>query len=61
MTYADVVGSVSGSPSSRPLIASYDVGYEFSQAHYIALQCMVEDADEEPAPARAPHQETVAA
>jgi hypothetical protein len=33
--------------SSRPFIASYDLGYEFSQEHYIALQCMVEDAAEE--------------
>jgi hypothetical protein len=33
--------------SSRPFITSYDLGYEFSQEHYIALQCMVEDAEEE--------------
>lgn len=31
----------------RPFIASYDLGYEFSQEHYIELQCMVDDAAEE--------------
>jgi hypothetical protein len=36
------------SQSQRPFIASYDLGYEYSQQHYIALQCMVEDADEVP-------------
>jgi hypothetical protein len=33
--------------SRRPFIASYDLGYEYSQQRYIALQCMLEDEDEE--------------
>jgi hypothetical protein len=45
MTYAETPHS--GISSSRPFLTSYDLGYEFSQEHYIELQCMVEDADAE--------------
>jgi len=45
MTYA--MESYSFTPGDRPLIGSYDLGYEYSQQHYIALQCMVDDADAE--------------
>ena len=47
MTSAGTIESPSTSASSRrPFIASYDLGYEFSQEYYIALQCLVEDADQ---------------
>jgi hypothetical protein len=48
MTYADAFESATGALQSRPFIASYDLGYEYSQQRYIALQCMVEDADRGP-------------
>ena len=52
---------LSGAYQPKPLIASYDLGYEFSQERYIALQCMVEDADEEDATlAHVPQLEKVA-
>lgn len=62
MTYYGTVESpLSGAYESRPFIASYDLGYEFSQEHYIALQCMVEDAAEEDATlAHVPQLEKVA-
>lgn len=48
MTYSGTVKTpLSGPHQSRPFIASYDLGYEFSQEHYIELQCMVDDAAEE--------------
>jgi hypothetical protein len=48
MTYSSGNESTfSGANASRQFIASYDLGYEFSQEHYINLQCMVEDAAEE--------------
>lgn len=52
--------SVSSSQLRRPFIASYDLGYEYTQQHYIALQCMVEDADEAPSLAYAAQLEEVA-
>jgi hypothetical protein len=63
MTYAEVVGStVNIASSNRPLVESYDLGFEYSQQHYLALECMVEDADEEKATfARVPAGEKVAA
>lgn len=33
--------------AERPYVPSYDLGCEHSQQYYIALQCMVEDADAE--------------
>jgi hypothetical protein len=48
------------SQSRRPFIASYDLGYEYSQQHYMALQCMVEDADEAPSLSYAAQLEEVA-
>ncbi|MFY9910666.1 MAG: hypothetical protein WCF22_00220 [Candidatus Sulfotelmatobacter sp.] len=62
MTYSGKVESpLSGAYESKPFIASYDLGYEFSQEHYIALQCMVDDAAEEDATlAHVPHLEQVA-
>ena len=59
MTYAGIIESPSNT-SDRPFIASYDLGYEYSQQHYIALQCLVDDADDEPTFAYAPHLEQVA-
>lgn len=47
MTYSSGFESTTAASPRKPLIASYDLGYEYSQQHYIALQCMVEDADEE--------------
>jgi len=63
MTYAGIALPVANASTSRPLIASYDLGFEYSQQHYIALQCMVEDADEEEAStlAHVPDAEEVAA
>jgi hypothetical protein len=50
MNYADAVGSpVNVVSSNRPFIESYDGTYEYSQQHYLALECMVEDADAEEA------------
>jgi hypothetical protein len=46
MTYSGIIESQLPR-TARPFIASYDLGYEFSQEHYIALQCRVEDAAEE--------------
>jgi len=46
--------------SRRPLITSYDLGLEHSQEHYLALQCMLEDADEQASSAQVPEPETVA-
>jgi hypothetical protein len=46
MTYSEFTSPVSRS-ASRPFVASYDLGYEYTQEHYIALQCMLEDADNE--------------
>lgn len=62
MTYSGTVEStLSGAHESKPFIPSYDLGYEFSQEHYIALQCMVDDAAEEDATlARVPQLEKVA-
>ena len=31
---------------SRPVISSYDLGYEHSQDHFIALQSMLQDVEE---------------
>lgn len=62
MTYAGRIESPRTSASvRRPFITSYDLGYEHSQQHYIALQCMFEDADEEPSFAHFPHLEEVPA
>ena len=47
MTYSSGFESIQGALPRKPFIASYDLGYEYSQQHCIALQCMVEDADEE--------------
>jgi hypothetical protein len=58
MTYAETVESPI-SRSGRPFIASYDLGYEYSQQHYIALQCLVEDADEDSSFVRALEPEVV--
>jgi hypothetical protein len=46
MTYSEITAPVSRSAAGF-FVASYDLGYEYSQEHYIALQCMVEDADNE--------------
>ncbi|MGD0990479.1 MAG: hypothetical protein ABR874_21940 [Candidatus Sulfotelmatobacter sp.] len=62
MTHTNPVqSSNSGSSSSRPFIASYDLGYEYSQDHYLALQCMMEDAAEAATFAHHPSREEVAA
>jgi hypothetical protein len=47
MTYSSGFESIKAASPRKPFMASYDLGYEYSQQHYIALQCMVEDADEE--------------
>lgn len=48
MTYANAPEStLKISSADRRLVASYDVGYEHSQQHYIEMQCIVEDGDEE--------------
>ena len=61
MTYAGKIESpLSSAPASRPLIASYDLGYEHSQQRLIDLQCMVEDADEEATSAHVPELQEVA-
>jgi hypothetical protein len=60
MTYAETVESSISAKSGRPFIASYDLGYEYSQQHYIALQCLVEDADEDSSFVRALEPEAVA-
>jgi hypothetical protein len=62
MTYLGKVEfPLSGAYESKPFIASYDLGYEFSQEHYIALQCMADDAAEEDATlAQVPQLEQVA-
>ncbi len=58
MTYANTIESPLASASAcRPFLASYDLGYEYSPKHYIALQCMVEDSDEEPSFAHVPRLE----
>jgi hypothetical protein len=58
MTYAETPRA----SASRPFITSYDLGYEYTQEHYIELQCMVEDADAEVATfARVPELEEAAA
>jgi hypothetical protein len=46
MTYSKIISAAprSGNP---PSIGSYDLGYEYSQEHYVAVQCMIEDADNE--------------
>jgi len=49
-----------GTFAGRPLVTSYDLGFEHSQEHYIALQCMLEDADEQPSVAQVPELENVA-
>jgi hypothetical protein len=46
MTYSEIASSLPRS-ATRHFVASYDLGYEFSQEHYLALQCMLEDADNE--------------
>jgi hypothetical protein len=62
MTHIDPTSSpLSGTSASKPFIGSYDLGYEYSQEHYIALQCMVEDAAEEATYAHIPAHEEVAA
>jgi len=41
------------SPSTgRPLVTSYDSGYEHSLEHWLAVRQLVEAAEAEPAPAR---------
>jgi hypothetical protein len=47
MTYSSGFESIASALPRKPFIASYDLGYEYSQQHYIELQCMIEDADEE--------------
>jgi hypothetical protein len=47
--FGKVESPLSGAYESKLFVASYDRGYEFSQEHYIALQCMVEDAAEQDA------------
>lgn len=60
MTYAGTIESPFTSASGRrPFVASYDLGHEYSQQHCVALQCMVEDADDEPSFDRVPHLEEV--
>lgn len=55
MTYSGGFESAgTGALPRKPFIASYDLGYEYSQQHYIALQCMVEDADEDSTFAHSP-------
>jgi hypothetical protein len=58
---AKIKSPLTSGSAQRPFIASYDLGYEYSQQHYIALQCMVEDADEEASFARVPQLEETAA
>jgi hypothetical protein len=61
MTYAGKIESeLTSASASRPFIASYDLGHEYSQQHYIELQCMVEDAEEQASFAHVPHLEEVA-
>ena len=49
MTYAGTIESpLTSAFAHRPIIASYDLGYEYSQYRCIALRCMVEDAHNEP-------------
>lgn len=60
MTYAGESHAIA--PADKPLVTSYDLGFEYSQQHYIAVQCMVEDADAEPATlAHVPAVEEIAA
>ncbi len=62
MAHAGTIkSSLSKTSATRPFIASYDLGYEFTQEHYIALQCMVEDADVEASLADVTPAERVAA
>lgn len=61
MTHTDPKSSLASSTTSRQIIASYDLGYEYSQDHYISLQCMVEDAAEEASFAHVPEDEKAAA
>jgi hypothetical protein len=49
MTYAGTIESpLTSAFAHRPFVASYDLGYEYSQYRCIALRCMVEDAHNEP-------------
>ena len=62
MIYAATIESpLRSAPAAKPLIASYDLGYEYSQERYIALQGMVEDADEESSGTPVRHLEEVLA
>jgi|GEM_PF-6094495 len=57
MIYASMSNpQLSGANVSRPFLASYDLGHEFSQEHHVAVQCMVEDAEEEQEPATYPQE-----
>jgi len=38
--------------TSRPLVRSYDTGFEHSVEHLLTVRCMVEEADAEPIKAR---------
>jgi hypothetical protein len=61
MSFDSTVASpLTGTYAGRSFVPSYDLGYEHSQEHYIALQCMVEDADEQPSSAQVPELEAVA-
>jgi len=48
MTYTSAINSrpeITG--ANRPLLTSYDSGYEYSLEHWIDLQREIEEADEE--------------
>ncbi len=51
---------LTGTFAGKPFVSSYDLGFEHSQEHYIALQCMLEDAEEQPAVAQVPELAAVA-
>jgi len=48
MAYENTMESQPGSSAvGRPLVTSYDLGYEYSLQHYIEVKCLVEEADRE--------------
>ena len=56
MAYENTMESQPGSSAvGRPLVTSYDLGYEYSLQHYIEVKCLVEEADRELSSVSTPH------
>ena len=56
MAHENTMESQPGSGAlGRPLVTSYDLGYEYSLQHYIDVRCLVEAADCELSSVPTPH------